>query len=153
MIFSKAIFCCRYWICYLFKIFDCPDGAKKKRRPHRANIEIWGSIRSQTFVWDIITTEMCYFVTSIWSTIHIVMASYQYLYHFFIVGDTWWGNIFFFLSFFRLNVHISIFLTIFQYVLSTSFQSQYFEAVKGNHKVCIDILKQKYTLHLLFVGN
>ena len=28
-----------------------------------------------------------------------------------------------------------------------------FEAVKGYHKVCIEILKQRTTLHLLFVGH
>ena len=73
--------------------------------------------------------------------------------NFFIARDTCWGNIFLFLPFARLKFHISTFITISEYVLSFSFHSQYFEAFKGYHKVCIEILKQRTTLHLLFVGH
>ena len=61
------------------------------------------------------------------------------------------GNIFPFLSFFILKYLLSIFLTNFKYVLSLYFWSQYFEAVKGFHTFCIEILKQITTLHFLFV--
>ena len=133
------------------KISDCTEVAKKKRFPYRARIEVWGYIRGRPIVRAITTIKMCYYITSIWLIIHIVTVCYQYLSYFFIARGTCWGNIFLLLSFVRLKFHISTFITIFAYVLSFSFQSQYFEAVKGHHKVCIDISTQRTTLHFLFV--
>ena len=67
--------------------------------------------------------------------------------------DTFWDNIFSFLSFVRLKFHLSIFLPNFEYVLSFSFQSQYFGAVKGYHNFCFEISKQRTNINLLFVSH
>ena len=61
--------------------------------------------------------------------------------------------IFLFLGFIILKYILSIFLTNFESVLSLSFLSQYFEAVKEFHNFSIYILIYTTTLNLLFFGN
>ena len=56
--FSKAIFCCRHWIYYLFRSFYFPDVLKKKRS-HRANIERRVSVMGRPIVWAITKTKRC----------------------------------------------------------------------------------------------